>query len=332
MTETVTAVDGWLPWHRPAAQRLADQLAADRVPHALLLPGPEGTGKTLFGESLARLLLCRSPQAGLIPCGSCRDCRLVTGAVHPDLVRVLPENPDRPVIKVDQVRRLTEFLSLSSQYGGRRIALVDPADALNTNAANSLLKTLEEPPAAVTIILITSRPGALPATIRSRCQIVRLPPATRAQASEWLAGHAPQAQPLLGLANGAPLTAVRLAEEDVETLRLALIEDLVAAAGGRLGPPEAAAHWQSTGARRVASLVQSLVTAGLRARLGKATAPDSRFSALFDRLSVRLLYDYLDTVTDLRRALEQPLNETLALESLFSAWIRVQSTGNENNG
>jgi DNA polymerase-3 subunit delta' len=198
------------PWLAAARQRAQQMIAGGRLSHALLLQGQPGLGKRALAEWIARLALCDSPEDGA--CGRCPSCQLLAAGSHPDLQRLLvPE--DKKQIPVDAVRELITALSMKSYRGRRKVALVDPADAMNTNGANALLKTLEEPSGDALLILTVSRPERLPATIASRCQRVKITPPSREVALAWLAGIDATVDwdSRLALTAGAPLAALDLA-------------------------------------------------------------------------------------------------------------------------
>lgn len=150
-------------------QRWWQQCRVGRLPHAFLLVGIPGAGKTAFAAKMTAALLCQSVSSEGEACGQCHDCRLLAGEVHPNLMQVIPEKPGQ-AIKVDQVREANDFVAQSSLKGKMRVVIFNPADQLNTNAANALLKTLEEPSSDAILILVCHQAGALPATVRSRCQ------------------------------------------------------------------------------------------------------------------------------------------------------------------
>jgi DNA polymerase-3 subunit delta' len=208
-------------WNEHILDSLA--LRAERLPHALLLFGPRGVGKLALAERIAQLLLCEGQKK---PCGACDGCRWFLGGNHPDFRRIAPESlwlekPEKPsiVIKVEQVRELSEFLYIRSHRAGRRVALVHPAEDMNENAANALLKGLEEPPAAAVFILVSHRPAQLLPTIRSRCVHVPVPLPPRAAALEWLSQQGlKDPQRWLAYAGGAPLRAVEYAAQGVAAL------------------------------------------------------------------------------------------------------------------
>lgn len=234
------------PWHAQAWATLAARIDGN-LPHTLLLHGPTGTGKRRFAEAFAAFLLCTEP-AGGGACGQCKSCRLVAAGSHPDLLLVVPEamradadvdgessgkkrKPSRE-IRIDEIRKLIGFAAQTAQFSGRRVVVLAPAQAMNTNAANALLKTLEEPGQGTLLLLVTDAPALLPATVRSRCQPLALPPAGRAEALAWLApqvGGDARAEELLNAA-GAPLRALDLhtTEGDWPAMRRTLANLLVA--------------------------------------------------------------------------------------------------------
>jgi len=178
------------PWLAPSWRMLADAIGSGRIHHALLFASPRGYGKRALAEAFATALLCQQRNADGSACGRCRSCLLVAAGSHPDLARVTFEIRDdgrpRTELTVDQLRALGQRLALSSQFGGWQVALIDPADAMNPNAANALLKTLEEPSTNTVIALVADDPSRLPPTIRSRCQKIDVPMPTREEALAWL--------------------------------------------------------------------------------------------------------------------------------------------------
>ena len=215
-------------WNQPTLDSLAARVG--RLPHALLIHGPRGVGKLALAERVAQFLLCEGKAK---PCGTCDGCRWFLAGNHPDFRRVEPEalakapppdlEDDAPAkrakqpsieIKVDQVRELPAFLYVRSHRGGTRVALVHPAEDLNENASNALLKGLEEPPASAMFILVSHRPAQLLPTIRSRCVAVPVPIPPREAALQWLSGQGiKDAERWLAYAGGAPLRALDYAAD-----------------------------------------------------------------------------------------------------------------------
>ena len=201
-----------------------------QLAHALLIKGPRGIGKQAFGMALAQALLCESPAADGAACGHCSACNWFTAGAHPDFRLLAPAteaDPDlepeegakktkpSPWISVDQVREVHDFIHVSSHRGGRKVVLVCPAEALNANAANALLKNLEEPPPLTHFLLISHRPHRLPRTIVSRCRQLSLQQPDRATALAWLGEQGvADAEVALAQCSGAPLLALVASEGD----------------------------------------------------------------------------------------------------------------------
>ncbi len=216
----------YLSWHKPAYQQLAQR--AGRLPHALLLKGAAGIGKRAFASALAQGLLCEKPVLPLMACGACEACHWFDTGNHPDFRMLQPEAAEAAAddadvtdkaadkkkkrdISVAQVRALAAFINISAHRNGAKVVLIQPAEAMNVNAANALLKSLEEPPPETYFVLVSDRPHMRPATIRSRCEQLALNPPTAQEAAAWLA-ESGAAQPELALAQagGAPLLAAEL--------------------------------------------------------------------------------------------------------------------------
>ncbi len=159
-----------LPWHREPAELLARRAAENRLPHGLLLTAPEGWGEQILANWLALHLL-----------GMAQD-RTAEELAHPDL-RWL--KPDGAVVKIDEVRTMADFAVGTPQKASCKVAVLSDADCMNRNAANALLKTLEEPPPGTYLLLTSCHPGRLPATVRSRCQVVAVRP-DEELARRWL--------------------------------------------------------------------------------------------------------------------------------------------------
>ena len=221
-------------WNQPILESLAARSA--RLPHALLVYGPRGVGKLALAERVAQLLLCEGKPK---PCGACDGCRWFLGGNHPDFRRIEPEalaklpvtDPEENEvkkskqpsiqIKIEQVRELADFLYVRSHRGAMRVALVHPAEDMNENASNALLKGLEEPPAGAMFILVSHRPAQLLPTIRSRCVAVPVPIPPRDAALKWLSAQGiKDAERWLAYAGGAPLRALDYAAEAEPLSRL----------------------------------------------------------------------------------------------------------------
>lgn len=192
------------PWQQSLWQQVQSQWQT--LPHAILLNGQQGTGKLAFAKHIAQALFCEHPQADKQACGACSACHLFVTGHHPDLLLVTPETDADNArklaqIKVDAIRAVLAFAQLSSHQGGRRVIILEPAESLNTQAANALLKVLEEPPANVVFLLVSHHRERLLPTILSRVQQWFVPTPTWEQTQAYVATAM----------EGTPLSAAQLA-------------------------------------------------------------------------------------------------------------------------
>ncbi len=274
-----------LPWHDPQWRWVERSIRSGRVAHALLLRGAGGHGKAMFASRLAARLLCGSDAA---PCGECASCRLCAAGSHPDRIDV-GLAPDRREIVVDQIRTLIDAVGLTARFGRWKVVIVDPAGAMNRHAANTLLKTLEEPPGAAVFILVSSNHAQLLPTIRSRCQRVDFPVPEPAIALEWLRGRVPEPETALELARGAPIGAVEMTDGGLLAVRSTLDRDLdEILAGG--DPVTVAARWKEFGRETVTRWLADILAQRLRrsvrdgAKHGRGGAAGLRFAPLLAML------------------------------------------------
>jgi len=219
--------------HEPAEQRLLAAVSSQRLPHAWMLSGPRGIGKATLAYRFARFLLAGEAEQRSdtleIDSAAAVFQRVAAGA-HGNLM-VVERGWDerrkslRGEIVIDDVRRVHDFFSKTAAEGGWRICIVDSADEMNRNAANALLKVLEEPPPASLLLLVAHAPGRLMPTIRSRCRRLAMGPLSPADVAAVLQARKPgmtaeEADALAVLAEGAPGRAMALAEEGgLETYR-----------------------------------------------------------------------------------------------------------------
>ncbi len=297
-------------WLGPARAQLLASLQQDRVAHALLIQDAPGAGGTQLAWWLAQQLL-----------------HVAELDHHPDFSRIglLEESKQ---IRVEQVRELAAHLALASHQGGFKVALIDPADALNWNAANALLKTLEEPPARTVLILVAQQPSRLPATLLSRCQRIRIRAPEREPALEWLTaamGEGPW-EAVLDVIGNAPLLAAALDPRAVLQIRDETLGGLADLTARRADAAQLADTWSRTELALRLACFETWLTERIRRTLGVGTYsvelrdgthpghPDPGSNA-------PRLFDLLDQLRALRAALATPVNRSLALESLLRSVV-----------
>lgn len=320
-----------LPWQAPHWEHVRALRDADRLPHALLLCGVPGMGKSHFARLLAHALLCDSPAALALPCGACRSCRLTQAGTHPDLHRCEPEE-DKSVINIDQIRAIGQFLELKAHYVGRKVVIIHPAEQMNLSAANGLLKMLEEPPSGVHLILISDRPAALPATVRSRCQRLNLALVDTESALDWLARRPEtgqgQAATLLALAQGAPLAAADLAAQGHLARRQEMLKELQSIVRLQADPLQVAENWLKFDAKASLYWLHGWLVDMIRFQSSdqppRISNPDGQDILL--RLSSEMkgpwLFEHLDRISRNLRLLDGSANAQLLLEEALLPWAQ----------
>jgi DNA polymerase-3 subunit delta' len=333
-----------LAWHRGALERLlADR---ERMPHALLLRGPAGIGKTEFARALAASVLCETPQ-GAFACGACASCHWFSQGNHPDYREIVPESAAEDdaeaegdaapakaekakslVIKIEQIRAIADFVALSTHRAGWRVLVLRPAESLHPAAANALLKTLEEPPPRTLIVLVSDRPARLLPTIRSRCRDYPLPMPRTDEALAWLREQGVAAPDVaLASAGGAPLLARDLAEPEEAELRRRLLAELARPSGAdALGfgaavdraTVERTIHWMQTWVNDLA-----------RVKLAGSARHHPDFAAALQararHADLESLFALDRELVEARRLAAHPLNPRLVAEHLLMAYNRATS-------
>ncbi|MEW6517054.1 MAG: DNA polymerase III subunit delta' [candidate division FCPU426 bacterium] len=315
-------------WGQPqAVDFLRRAVSQGRAAHAYLFSGPEGVGKRTTALALAQALNCLQPQAG-DACGECAACRKIAAAGHPDVVLLEPEGQ---ALKIDQVREtLQRNLRWKPLEGRCKAFILDEADALTTEAANSLLKALEEPPDAVVIVLITSQPFALLPTIRSRCQEVRFRPLDTGLLAQWLSEQhglpSETAASLARLSDGRPAEALRLSDPEVQALRSQVLE--VAAAAQPEAWPELAAamsEWQGAAVEPLVFLLTwfrdlLVLASGVSPRLAVNQDRLAQLRAALSGKTPETLWDQCRLVLQALDWKSQNLNLQLLLERM---WMKL---------
>jgi DNA polymerase-3 subunit delta' len=323
---------GLQPWLLPAARGALAGRAT--WPQALLLYGPRGVGKHALALHLARALLCESPQPDGLGCGECPSCHYAQAGQHPDLMRLELLELDEEgtpvavdVIAIDRVRALIDFVQLTSHRRRAKVAVIAPAERMNAAAANALLKTLEEPPPATYLILVSDQPGRLPATIRSRCRRLAVPLPPTGAAVEWLAAQGiARPEVVLAQAGGAPLLAREHADAETQAERRIWLTAL--AQPERLPLLALAARIEAAGRderkARLGLAVDWLLawTADLaRVRAGAAPRANPDFAqplaALAGRVAPVPLFRYHRSVVRQRALLAHPLQPRAVAEALL---------------
>lgn len=324
------------PWQQRAFEQACAAITGGHFGHATLIVGPARIGKRLLAETLAKRVLCRMPGADGAACGRCKSCQLWASRAQLETPEVRPDgspshpwgrsaHPDlycighglhpktgkpRSEIVIDQIRALSDALTLTAQLGGAQVAIIDPASAVNWSAWNAVLKTLEEPQPGRFLWLLADNPARLPATIRSRCQRLdlRLPP--RDEALDWLRqqGHpASDAEAVLDAARGHPGLAAAWLGDGGMALRRAVLADAQALEHARAEPDAVAKRWLAEG--RAEERLWHL-----------AELARSRTADLTEPAAARTLMGRFDAANRARDLLRTQVLAELAIHEALLAW------------
>ena len=325
-----------LPWQTDSWRAL--NAAWNRLPHAFLIGGPRGIGKFVFAQAVAQALLCERPAVDGTACCSCVACGWFAEGNHPDFRLVTPESEQAEeapakkslstTIKIDQIRALSEFFMLSAHQGGRRIILINPADAMNIAASNALLKNLEEPPAATIFILVAQQPQRLLATLRSRCRIVTLSLPSKEMALPWLRDKGVKnPELLLAQAGLAPLLALDMNEEDYLERRAEFLRSL-----SNLNIQvalETAEHFAKFELSAVLDWLQKWTYDLVCLKCGDEIRYSLDFAkelkGIVARMDTLKLLRYNSRLIEARRFVSHPLNVQLVLEGALLSYLELFS-------
>ncbi len=318
------------PWQESSWEYLRSLGENGRLPHALLLKGAQGLGKGQFAVAFAHWLLCDKPESGKA-CGQCKSCQLTKAGTHPDLLMMEPDEPGK-AIKVDQIRGVVDFMAKSAQFNGYRVVIVDPADAMNVNASNALLKSLEEPGSDTVLLLVSHQTSRLLPTIRSRCQVIGFAQPETEQAQAWLGSQLAdpqQAKQLLTIASGAPLKALELSQSPWLAQRTTVANEWLAVLNGSADPVQVASKWSTLEVAELAQLLMHWTIDVARLKVGNSVANADLeqtlkgVAVLINPNAVHPFYEYLQQVSYLAAGGSNP-NLQLLMEDLLIRWAAVK--------
>jgi len=319
------------PWQEKQWQQWHLRVQSGRMPHALLLSGHAGLGKQVFSDQVAASLLCEHQGEHGYACGQCKSCLLIEAGSHPDIHSVMPDEPGK-AIKVDQIRALSDVMSRKSQLGGYRICVLSPAEAMNINASNALLKTLEEPGENTLIMLISAEAGKLSATIRSRCQLFSFLSPEPAVSEKWLKeqGVTDNVRLVLGLSGDAPLEAWAYVEEKRLQIRTEFIQDFLGLKTGVQNPVQMADKWVKKHPHYCVRWMMFWVMDLIRLKSTQSTERlmnvdvQEHLQPMAKQLDLKNLFNYLDKLQTSLKQLATQANVQMMMEDLFITWIKTR--------
>ena len=306
-------------WFAAPCGEVNAAIAAGRLAHGLLLHEDPGAGGLDLARWIAQRVNCREPNRA--PCGECQDCKWIAAGQHPD-VTVLTREEESQYIKTEQVRDLIADLGLTAHGRGYKVAIFDGAETLYANAAQSLLKTLEEPTDRTLLLLVTSQPSRLLPTVRSRCSKLRLVGPSREAAANYLEaarGAGPWAEALAATGAG-PFSLMDADPAALAQMRNDTISTLQEISSGNIQPPAVAERWVKDDLSIRLSCLESWVTDRI---LESAPIRDvTHLSQQGMPPKICRLFEFSDAIRDMRKLAHTSVNKTMAVESLLWRWAR----------
>ena len=328
------------PWQQDQWQQVNHMMQQQRLPHALIIGGVPGLGKLTFATHLAAALLCQQQLDGHA-CGQCKSCQLLAANSHPDYKLLQPEAPSKSIL-VDQVRNIQHAMATTAQQGGARVVVINGAADLNLNAANALLKQLEEPGNDSYFLLLHEWPKTILPTVRSRCQLLDIALPASAQAVSWLQQQLPaddssneMATKLLQLAHGAPLRALHLHTFKAHELRHQMLVQLTAILRGKDSVVNVAYSWHKQPLEQMFSWwiewLNDLIKLKMTTSTDYLANPDiiKLLQAVAQRSHINAIYALLEQLTQQLNFINQRrnLNTQLVCEELLHQWYLLVRSG-----
>jgi len=321
------------PWHQSSWNKIANALSENHLPHALLITGNEGTGKKDFSEQLAQLLLCTSVIKNKA-CGDCPSCKTYLSNANPDFLRIgLLE--DKQQISVDQIRQLSKFISYTRSYAAYRVILLNPTERMNKNAANSLLKSLEEPASNTIIILVATSLSDVIPTIKSRCQLLSLPTPNNNEAISWLKSRSIiNPEELLEIAQGQPLTALNVSDDTIKS-RLEFAKDISDVCTNKKSLTEIAKKWEKYEKYTILNWQISWVENHVRHISLSNPSPikNENSSNIFNMLESKIkpikIWDLHQKLIHQKQYAHTSVNPLLFIENMLLLWLQASNNGNQ---
>jgi DNA polymerase-3 subunit delta' len=322
-------------WFDPQWSSLTAQIDSGRLPHAMLWITPDGIGTEALAMQFLQRIMCTSV-IDTKACGHCKHCTLFEAQTHPDFYHLTPEEKSK-VIKIEQVRSLIDKLLERPYQGGKRLVYMAPADLLNRAAANAFLKTLEEPGEDTYLLLLTSRPEALPATIRSRCQISHFKAPSAVEAVTYVQGRTSESAKLITqavkLAQNRPLLAMDMLNSGQFQARSDFYAYLASVSAGQIDPLALTAGYKTPEqVIDACNWLYSLMHDAEKQLGGFSTneltnSDQSKLIALIIGQSAELRKLWLDKLNEAKRLMSNGtnVNPVLTMESLMTGWIAFSS-------
>ncbi len=320
------------PWHKDTWSNFVNAKNQDHLPHAILLVGEEGIGKLKLAKRMAKSLLCMNTTAdNTEACQQCVSCKTYHSFSNPDYLEIrLLE--DKKQIGVDQIRALSEFLTFSRSYNTHRVVIINPVERMNLNAANSLLKSLEEPTPETIIILVTAKVSDLLATIKSRCQLLTVKTPTKDETIHWLEqnqatnnGAKIDAETLFAMVGSRPLKAEAITQEDIEN-KQNFFNDLSAVMNQSLSISDMAKKWEKHDFERLINWQLYVVQNAIKKPIGanvNTTEEGEIITQVSQHLNSEEHWHLYQNLIKQKQYIHTSVNPLMFLENMIMLWMKA---------
>ncbi len=321
-----------LPWQKSHWELLCKYLRYDRIPQALLITGAAGSGKHLLAGQFASALLCSNRTNDGVSCGNCRSCLLIKSDTHPDLFNIQPGD-DKTTISVTQIRSIISDTCLKPQFGGYRIIIIAPADAMTLAAANAFLKCLEEPAERTVFLLLTNKATKLPATIISRCQRIVISLADRMSVQAYIESKnaSENTGTLANLLMSSIIDTHQLGNNAMLKQRSECYEDWLSIAKSTAHPVLVSEKWlkiqETTLMNWLVSWVTDLIKCVFNLNNPGLINTDMLCSLqdIARNLSLKPLFELYDLLIASRQRIDTQVNYQLMLEEILVKWQQINA-------
>ena len=323
------------PWHQNTWVKFANAKAQNQLPHAILLSGEEGIAKITLAKRMAKSLLCtNSASTEDDACNECQSCKTYESGANPDFTQITLLE-DKQQIGVDQIRALSEFLNYSRSYNTHRVVILYPVERMNLNAANSLLKSLEEPSAHTVIILVTAKMNQLLPTIKSRCQLYGVKTPSKDETIQWLQQYqvkhnqdkdnAIDPEALIKMAGNKPLKAIKISQEDIDS-RNQFFHDLIAVIQEHMSITEMAKKWEKYNPEVLLNWQIMIIQNTIKSALSSSANSD-KTSPSNNKLTQHLSSDehwYLyQSLIKQKQYIHTSVNPLMFIQNMIMLWLKA---------
>lgn len=320
-------------WHEKTWEQFTNARSKNHLPHAILLSGSRGVGKLIFAEKIIKSLLClNTDPATQLACNHCKACKTYESGANPDFksIQVLE---DKQQIGVDQIRKLSEFLTFSRSFDAYRVVLISPIEKMNQNATNSLLKSLEEPADNTVIILVVTHLSKVIPTIISRSQLLSIASPLKSQAVDWVKSHIEnpsRAEELLEISAGSPLLAITI-DDEILNDRDEFAKDLLNIFNEDNSVTEIAKKWE----KYDQAVLLDWQINWLQNILKEVSAPNqkiikftedtkSKLKYFSDKISIDNLWQIYQQLLRKKQIIHTSVNPLINLESVLLLWLQAR--------